>query len=274
MALLGLDVGFSATRATSGLAFALGNDCILRRTTAAEQDRKRVLGDLFRADVTAIDAPLLSTLDGRVRTCEQLFASGRFQARCKPGFSHVPGTGQDLRRAGSESARQLQSVTSSSAPLLSFPRVFSAVNFVEAFPNAFLGLCLPNETYLSMPKLRRGQKFDWLYDQWGQDELFVRLASELQAVLPGSFASACARTEDHELRAALVCLATAACVAAGRYTAVGDESGGYFFLAPWSLWADWARSELDRLRGRHPSVSVWLDGRRVLHEAPLAVGAA
>ena len=50
---------------------------------------------------------------------------------------------------------------------------------------------------------------------------------------------------DHEERAALVCLLTAASVAAGRYTAVGDDEGGYFFLPPFALWGEWARHEME-----------------------------
>jgi len=67
---------------------------------------------------------------------------------------------------------------------------------------------------------------------------------------------------DHEERAALVCLLTAAAVAVGRYTAVGDEQGGYFFLPPWNLWEEWARQEINRLRRRVGSVEVWINGER------------
>jgi hypothetical protein len=110
--------------------------------------------------------------------------------------------------------------------------VLPDVNIVEAFPNAFLGVCLPAVTYARIPPLRRGRKFDWLYDEWCSDGLFGRLAETLGGVLPKTFDTMCQTTRDHEHRAALVCLATAACVAAGRYTAVGDKDGGCFFLPP------------------------------------------
>lgn len=83
---------------------------------------------------------------------------------------------------------------------------------------------------------------------------------ELASVLPELFASQCEKNRDHEERAALVCLATAASVAAGRYTAVGDPIGGYFFLPPWSLWADWARKETDKQRHLDAQISGWIDG--------------
>ena len=79
-------------------------------------------------------------------------------------------------------------------------------------------------------------------------------------MLPECFASRCESNPDHEERAALVCLATAACVASGRYTAVGEPVGGYFFLPPWSTWADWARTELNVQRHADTAVTVWIDG--------------
>jgi len=140
------------------------------------------------------------------------------------------------------------------------PLVLSPRNMVEAFPNAFLGVCVSAEQYIGMPNLRRGQKFDWLYNEWCQTGGFRLLARELASALPESFASYCERNRDHEERAALVCLATAASAATGRYTAVGEPAGGYFFLPPWPLWADWARTELVTQRRKDRSISVWIDG--------------
>ena len=205
-------------------------------------------GNVSTADVVAIDAPLLPMLDSRIRSCERLFARGQFQRRCKAGFSHVKGAGLQLRNAGFESAVQLEDITSLSSMSIPPPLVLSPRNIVEAFPNAFLGVCVSAEQYISMPSLRRGRKFDWLYSEWCQTGGFRLLVRELVSVLPESFASYCERNRDHEERAALICLATAASVATGRYTAVGEPIGGYFFLPPWPLWADWARTELDAQR--------------------------
>jgi hypothetical protein len=35
-------------------------------------------------------------------------------------------------------------------------------SIVEAFPNAFLGVLMPEEELLSAPGLKRGRRFDWL----------------------------------------------------------------------------------------------------------------
>jgi hypothetical protein len=68
-------------------------------------------------------------------------------------------------------------------------------------------------------------------------------------------------TRNHDERAALVCLLTAAGVAEGKYTAVGNAATGYFFLPPWSMWQSWARQEIDIQRCRTDCIDVWIDGR-------------
>jgi hypothetical protein len=52
---------------------------------------------------------------------------------------------------------------------------------------------------------------------------------------------------DHELRAALICLLTAALAAQGTAAIIGESSGGWFWLPPWSLWELWARQGLERV---------------------------
>ena len=49
---------------------------------------------------------------------------------------------------------------------------------------------------------------------------------------------------DHELRAALVCLLTAAVAAQGKAAVVGERTGGWFWLPPRSLWQPWATAGL------------------------------
>jgi hypothetical protein len=55
-----------------------------------------------------------------------------------------------------------------------------------------------------------------------------------------------ARSEaNHEQRAALICLLTAGLAAQGVATIVGQDTGGWFWLPPLSLWQPWARAGLD-----------------------------
>ncbi len=123
-----------------------------------------------------------------------------------------------------------------------------------------------------MPKLRRGRKFDWLYDTWDRLGEFASLARSLDDPDAEAIAEACARNKDHEERAALVCLLTAACIALGQYTAVGDSVGGYLFMPPLSHWAEWAGHEIVRQRFQlQPALELWSNGRLCAAEAILTV---
>jgi hypothetical protein len=259
MELIGLDVGFSADRASSGVArLSAAGELRLDHTTSEWADRRRVLGNA-PVDVAAIDAPFTTAAPDEPRNCERIFSFGSFQKRCKPGASHVAGTGQQLRAAGNETAEQLRELALEQDLKQPFPRV-GASNVVEAFPNAFLGVCLDTATYDEKPDVGRGDKFDWLYDCWVREGLFAKVISSLGISEASALEEACLSNQHHDERGALVCLLTAASVWSGRYTAVGDPAGGYFFMPPWSDWAGWARRALNRERKRLNGLRVWIDG--------------
>ena len=113
---------------------------------------------------------------------------------------------------------------------------------VEAFPNAFLGVVLPEEIYAARPKLPRGAKFDWLYNCWIESDLFSQAV--MRCGLPLGLTTRLHDERDHEKRAALVCLLTAAFAATGRAVAVGNGETGYFFLPDVDFWAAWSRETL------------------------------
>jgi hypothetical protein len=238
--LLGIDVGFSKVRATTGLAWSLAGEIGAARTYTDWPRRERALPPDTSFDVIAIDGPIIENRAPRgiVRRCEQLLSRGTFQKRCKPGASHY-GTGLLLREAATDTACQF-------GHLGKRPRFEQAVipdtAIVEAFPNAFLGVMLEEAAFQGY-RIVRGRKFDYLYDRavaaghlsavletigWNNQALVARMAIE----------------RDHELRAALICLLTAACVVAGQATAVGDSTGGWIWLPPVDLWADWAKETL------------------------------
>lgn len=259
MELIGLDIGFSQTRRTSGVARLSGTVLSCSRATSEWKSRVEVLGDRT-ADVVAIDGPLLRDMGYPKRLCESVFSSGAFSRRCKPAFSHVPGMGLRFRTAGEETAKHLANLAHGHDITRAFPRVSAAKNLVEAFPNAFLGVLVPDSRFKVMPRLRRGKKFDWLYDQCCDSRAFRSVVDGIGPEnLPGVLITIEAN-RDHEERAALVCLLTAATVAVGRYTAVGDDQGGYFFLPPLDLWQEWARHELETQRKRARAVNVWING--------------
>lgn len=260
MELIGIDIGFSTTRRTSGVARLSGSNLVCSRATSSWESRVEVLGN-GPAYVAAIDGPILRDYSNHIRVCESVFARGLFSRRCKPGFSHVPGTGLRFRDAGEETAKQLTELIQGHDLSVKFPKVNKELNLVEAFPNAFLGVITPDDRFQAMPKLRRGMKFDWLYDQCCDTEAFQNVINTIGFEKVEDILNTIKTNRDHEKRAALVCILTAAAVAKGQYTAVGDDKGGYFFLPPWDLWAEWARKELDIQRKRAETVDVWINGK-------------
>ena len=177
-------------------------------------------------------------------------------------MSHVRGTGQDLRAAGTQTAAHVGRVISGKDLCTAFPRIYAKKNLVEAFPNAYLGVLLPDGVYERTGKIRRGKRFDWLYDQCVRADLFSAILAALKLAERKDLLGNLRTNRNHDERAALVCLLTAGGVAAGKYTAVGNADAGYFFLPPWTFWQVWAKEALACARARSGHSDVWIDGRR------------
>lgn len=220
--LLGVDVGFSKVQKSTGIAFVRGDDLTVYRANSTEVDRKRLIPEGFSPSVTAFDGPLIPTGADplTVRLCEKFFSRGLFSRRCKPGLSHF-GTGLALREATTEASRQFSVYKS---------------HTIEAFPNLFLGVMVREEDYNRIPALRRGQKFDWLYDHAYEKIMFLRGYMKL----PEHVFKRIVAEKDHEMRAALICLLTAALEDAGTAIKAGNDDGGWFWLPPIELWEKWA----------------------------------
>lgn len=102
---------------------------------------------------------------------------------------------------------------------------------------------IPDKIYLTMPRLKHGRKFDWLYDRAIEGRRFEALLEYLQLRRLDSL-DRCLREGDHERRAAFVCLLTAACALTSQAKVVGDAEGGAFWLPPKDLWESWALAAL------------------------------
>jgi hypothetical protein len=98
---------------------------------------------------------------------------------------------------------------------------------------------MPEEELLSAPRLRRGRRFDWLYERIVTTGRLESLLSE-SLELPAEVWRRLSSETDHELRAALICLLTAALAAQGNAAIIGEPTGGWFWLPPCSLWQPWA----------------------------------
>ena len=115
---------------------------------------------------------------------------------------------------------------------------------MEAFPNAFLGVLMPEVELLAAPKLKRGRRFDWLYEQVAKQGSWNRCCQR-PLDLPDVVWHRLRSETNHELRAALICLLTAALAKKGSATIIGEIEGGWFWLPPWSLWEPWAKEGLE-----------------------------
>jgi hypothetical protein len=237
--LLGIDVGYSQSRPTTGIAWSNGSDCAAVKTHTDWDRRRRHIPASTTFALIAIDGPLTppDAPDDLDRLCERLFTRGAFQKRCKPGLSQY-GHGRTLRKAAAETAAQVSHLSAATI----HKSVIPDTAIIEAFPNAFLGVLLEDERF-AMSKAPKRKKFDWLYDHaveagvfenllgfigWNNERLLQKVVTE----------------RDHEKRAAWMCLLTAACAAAGKSEAIGDEVGGWIWLPPAELWAEWARRGL------------------------------
>lgn len=230
MDLLGVDVGFSEFQKSTGVAGLCEDELFFYRANSSWEDRRSQLPAQFHPSVIAIDGPLLpvGAEPRHVRPCEQFFSRGLFCRRCKPGLSHF-GTGFALREAAAVTAKQF-------GDFVFGPNYCLGDQIVEAFPNLFLGVLVSDEDYRTIPKLRRGQKFDWLYGKvakklWGLSNYMI---------LPDAVYERAEVETDHELRAGLVCLLTAGLAACKQATVAGTDDGGWFWLPPVGMWQPWA----------------------------------
>lgn len=241
IALLGIDVGFSRNRPTTGIAWSSATGFDAAKTHTDWDRRKLHIPPATTFAVIAIDGPLvpLGSPDNLERICERLFIRGAFQTRCKPGLSHH-GYGLDLRRAATETAQQVSFLASPGAR--PDRQIRDGVSIVEAFPNAFLGVLIPDACF-DGPAAGKRKKFDWLYEHAIRQGTFEAVMNAIGWENPNLLTKILSE-RDHEKRAAWICLLTAACAASGEAEVVGDAGSGWFWLPPLKLWAPWATEAL------------------------------
>jgi hypothetical protein len=257
--LMGIDVGFSVTRPTTGIACLEGRNLTLERTGTTWESREAKIPKGFHPSVIAIDGPLLpqGTAHDIRRHVESLFIRAPFHNRCRPGLSHH-GVGLELRQASGNACAQFGRILGASVSVNS-GTVCRKGPIVEAFPNAFLGVLMPEVELVAAPRFKRGRRFDWLYERMvttGRLESLLSQNLDLPDVVWQSLRS----ETDHELRAALICLLTAALADKGTAAIIGEAQGGWFWLPPWFLWQQWAKEGLQSAEKRMAlKVTTFLD---------------
>lgn len=265
MNLLGVDVGFASSSLTTGLAWRIGSKVGATKTGTSWKSRSADLPSGETFSNIALDAPVLPAHDGTpYRGCESVFYGGAFWNRCRPALSHH-GRGLKLRMAGTESAVQFTLVLSGTKLVVPELEARPNSSLVEAFPNAFLGVLLPAETYDRCDRPPNEHKSDWMYRKAAEQGILASLLAELgwsEARTKEQFLDQAGPDGDHDVRAALVCLLTAAFAALGTATVVGDPFHGWFWLAPKKFWQQWASDALGqqirKLKKRNfPMINVW-----------------
>jgi hypothetical protein len=145
-ALLGVDVGFSQTRKSTGLAWLINGQVDTALTGTSWLERSSDLPRGIKFVLAALDAPIVHDDQAATRRrCEFVFYGGAFSKRCRPGLSHY-GRGLLLREAGRQSMRDFAQALMPGEPI-SGPLVVANLPVIEAFPNTFMGVLIPENYY-------------------------------------------------------------------------------------------------------------------------------
>ena len=262
-AVLGIDVGYSDRRKTTGMSALWWNTTTVwwRSEVASSQaaDRADVLehltsdaGDEMLA--VAVDGPLVPDLVFRptYRCAEALLTRGLFGRYGKPGACNAGGGPRLHREATTLAHFALDRRTISRAT--HEPRIHERA-VVEAFPNLFLGVLCAESTY---PEPRHKRRWtDALFPVVGPS-----LTAMLAGLLPGRTIQVPWPARGHDAIAAFVCALSALCVAARRYVAVGSHADGFIMLPPHDAWgADpWAERALRTNVARDGRAVIYRDG--------------
>jgi hypothetical protein len=153
----------------------------------------------------------------------------------KPGQSSAP-VGKSLN-AGANACASAVLAQCDLAPA-SHETAFHDAALAEAFPSSFLGVMIADPKSLNT---RRGDRSDTFYQHLAELGMIDNL---LRHCLPGRDGTLHPRVvRNHDDRAALVCAISALCVAAGDFTAVGNDDG-WIILPPSAFVQPWARELL------------------------------
>lgn len=200
-------------------------------------------------------------LETSTRGVERTFSLGIFQKRCKPPASGAAGNGRALRDTAGECLGQVLKHVTTSRELLRFPHVIPNASVVEASPAVFLSVMIGDDVFSKRPSLSRGEKFSWLLEKCVEGKRLVALRERLDWP-DDDLWTAFDTCRERDQVAALICALTAVCVVQKCYVAIGGLRGGYFFLPPWGMWADWAKQGIAENRQRPElggKLDIWIN---------------
>ena len=242
---LGIDVGFSESRRTTGLCLLTIDQTSLQwrcyNTGTEESERWEALQSLVpestSVDGVGIDGPLARDIKvaDHYRSADALLSRGRFQRRGKPGPTNSP-TGRDLHAHATKLAMLVLSLQSEGYLELQdadHPDSIHEARILEVFPTSFLAVLLPFEHVPT--KVKRGERSDKLWETAVREHCMQRLVERLAP--DRSLKESLESIKDHDHRAAFICALAALCVARKQYVAVGDPDDGHILLPPSEFWA-------------------------------------
>lgn len=238
MPYLGIDVGFSASvRSTGVCVITPGRSRSVSVRHVRTHETMATVGQLLAGrapraisfDGPLVPGPTSFAVVNRYRDCERLLSGGIFQKRCKPGPTNSP-RGQALHRQTTSLANELVTL-------------YPAATISEAFPNAFLGIMLPDKTFTR--PIRRGIKSDVFWKvAVSESGLMKRVLTHLFGAAAPQIYRECRALEDHDERAAFVCAVTARAAHSGRSLVVHTRLDGSIALGPAHFTQRWALAHL------------------------------
>ena len=255
---LGIDVGYSKRRRSTGLCLLKISDGVLSweciNTGTKECDRLEDLRALVPKGThllgVGIDGPITSALRvvPHYRTADALLSRGPFRFRGKPGQTSSP-SGQMLHYHATLLAKLvlgLQGQEHLSLAKATHPNPVGDRRILEIFPNAFLGVLLPDEAFSGLRLYRDAS------DRFWDIAIHVSYLSNLIDNIAPQVTLSCPLSTviDHDHRAALICALAVLCVARNRYVAIGDPVDGDIILPPDECWGEgqgeepWAETAL------------------------------
>ena len=242
---LGIDVGYSKTRRSTGLCLLTITPDTLRwqclNTGTDESQRLDDLRSLVPRGTNllgvGIDGPLTPGLRvvPHYRSSDALLTRGVFSRRGKPGATSAP-SGQQLHRHATLIAKltlQLQDEAHFTLDAATHPDPVHKSRILEVFPNAFLSVLLPDAAFDHLRPKRNASDLFWEASM-REGPYLERLIESLtpNRRLDEPFES----VTDHDHRAALLCALAVLCPDQNRYVLSGDPTDGDIILPPHEFW--------------------------------------
>ncbi len=265
---LGIDVGYSKTRRSTGLCLlkmtptALSWKCL--NTGTCESQRLQDLRALVPLGTNllgvGIDGPLTPGLRvvPHYRSSDALLTRGVFAKRGKPGATSAP-SGQQLHKHATllaELVLKLQNECHFTLDLATHPNPVNRSRILEVFPNAFLSVLLPDAAFHTLRPKRNASDLFWeaaVPEARRPSYVGPYLMRLIESLAPGRrLETPLEAVVDHDHRAALLCALAVLCAHQRRYVLSGDPVDGDIILPPHEFWgpgseessAPWAETAL------------------------------